>query len=73
MISRPNARPLAALLVLVSSLLAGCGEQQMSFTDPNALPPINADAAAAVKDQDRAVAEAERAVGAANAKAGRSR
>ena len=61
MTPRPIASTFALLLAGGSLLVAGCGEEPRVFKDPSEMPPISADAAAEVRDQDAAVADAERA------------
>ncbi|MDG3006863.1 hypothetical protein [Paludisphaera mucosa] len=63
--SRLNLLTLSALALCTIILFAGCGEEQRTvFKDANELPPINADAAAAARSEDEAVADAERSEGA---------
>ncbi len=62
--SRLNALTLAALAICAAMVIAGCGEAERTvFKDPSELPPISADAAAAARSEDEAVADAERAEG----------
>jgi hypothetical protein len=60
--SRLNLFTLAALALCAALVFAGCGEaERTDFKDPSELPPISADAAAAARSEDEAVADAERA------------